>query len=78
MFSTLTCDELPHFCIHSLPEQPEQRRDTAGVPDGDLVVVHTFAVHEVPQSAAGVPLDLEDLVVQQVHQVLDSSQSAHL
>lgn len=62
-FSTLTCHELPHFRIHSLSKETEQCWDTPGVPNSDLVVIHSFAIHEVPQSATGVPLDFKDFVV---------------
>lgn len=74
----LTCNELSHFRVHRLPQESKQCWNTSGVPHSDLVIIHCFAVDEVPQSATRVPLHLHGFVVQQVHQVFDSSQSTHL
>lgn len=74
----LTCDELSHFRIRRLPQESEQRWNTSGVPHSNLVIVHRFAIDEVSQGATRVPLHLDGLMVQQVHQVFDSSQPTHL
>lgn len=73
-----TSHEFPHFSICALPQQAQQSRNASRVPHGDFIVIHRFAVNEVPQSSAGVPLDLQHLVIQQLHQMFNSSQSADL
>lgn len=59
----LTRDELPHFCVYGLSQQPEQSWDTSCVPHSDLVLIHSFPINQVPQSSTRVLLDLNDLVV---------------
>lgn len=76
--AALTGDEFPHLRVGALPQQAQQSWNASRVPHGDFVLIHGFAVNEVPQSSAGVPLDLQHLVVQEVHQMFDPSQSAHL
>lgn len=78
IFSAFTCDELPYFCVYSLPQQAEQGGNTTRVPHSNFVFVHSFAINKVPQSSTGVPLDLQHFVVQKVYQMFDSSQPTHL
>ncbi|TNN55731.1 hypothetical protein EYF80_034031 [Liparis tanakae] len=65
-----------HVC--GLAEQSHQSRDAAAVLQGDLVVVIGFAVHQVPQGAAGAAVHVGHSVVQEVHQQLDSTLSPDL
>lgn len=63
----LTGDELPHFGVRGLPQEAQQSWNAPCVPHGNFIFIHGFAVNEVPQSSARVPLDLEHLVIQEVH-----------
>lgn len=73
-----TCDQLTNFVVGCFPEEPQQGRNAAAVPQRHLVVVSGLAVHQVPQGPTGTLLHLSHLVIQQVYQVLDPPQVTHL
>lgn len=74
----LTCDQLPDLQVCGLAKQPHQRWNATTVFQGDLVVIISLPIHQVPQSPTGTAVDFRHPVVQQVHQELDASLSPYL
>lgn len=74
----LTCEQLSDLHICGLAEQSDQCRYASAVLEGDLVVVVSFAVHQVPQGSAGTAVHVCHSVVQQVHQQLNATLSPDL
>lgn len=74
----LTCDKLSYFSVHCCSQQAKQCRNSTCISHGNLVVVCSSAINEVPQGSACVPLHLQDLMIQQIHQVFYSIQTTHL
>lgn len=67
MCSFFTCKKLPDLHVCGFPKQTDQSRYASAVLQGDLVVVISFAIHQVPQGSAGTAVDVGHPVVQQVH-----------
>lgn len=74
----LTCDQLPDLQVCGLAKQPHQRWNTTTVFQGDLVVIISLPIHQVPQSPTGTTVDFRHPVIQQVHQELYASLSPYL
>lgn len=76
--SKLTCHQLLDFSIDRFPQQPQKRRDPSHVLHGYFVLISGLAVNEVPQCTTGILLNLQDSMIQEIHQVLDTSQPTDL
>lgn len=75
---SLTCDQLPDLQVCGLTKQPHQRWDAATVFQGNLVIIVSLPIHQVPQRPTGTAVDFRHPVIQQVHQELDASLSPYL
>lgn len=75
---SLTCDQLPDLQVCGLAKQSHQRWDATTVFQGDLVVIISLPIYQVPQSPTGTTVDFRHPVIQQVHQELYASLSPYL
>lgn len=69
----LTCNQLPDVHVRGFPQQTHQSWDSSTVLQGNLVVIVSFPIDEVPQSSAGAPVHLRHPMIQQVHQQRDTT-----